>query len=85
MKISIGRRKFNITNKDVVMDNGACYQLITQTYYKDWGNYYPVMSKRMFNKFVKDGTLILESEKDNGILGNGNRFILKYYRFNVGE
>lgn len=62
MEIKCGRRIFNVTSKDLILDNGACYQLITQKYFKDWHNCTPVVSKTLFKKLLVMGK-IRKSEK----------------------
>ena len=51
------RQKFICTSKDKIMDNGNCYQLITQSFIKDWCNIAPVISKTEFNRLLKLGVL----------------------------
>lgn len=53
IEIKSGRKRFNCTSKDVIMFNGAVYQLITQTYWKDWTELTPIISKTEFNRLLK--------------------------------
>ena len=57
VKASNTRRKFMCSSKDKIMDNGYCYQLITQSFRKDWMDVYPVISKTEFNRLMKMGVL----------------------------
>lgn len=54
MEIKCGRRTFNVDHTDEILDNGACYILITQTYFKDWSNVNPIVSKSLFKKLLKE-------------------------------
>jgi len=45
------------SSKDKIMDNGNCYQLITQFFHKDWFDITPVISKIEFNRLMKMGVL----------------------------
>jgi hypothetical protein len=45
------------SSKDKIMDNGSCYQLITQSFHKDWSDMAPVISKTEFNRLMKLGVL----------------------------
>lgn len=63
MELNLYKRKFFVTSKDRIMDNGACYQLITQTYYKDWYQICPLVSKTLFRKLLKEGKIVLSKEK----------------------
>ena len=58
-ELKIGRLVFDITEKDIVMFNGACWQLITQTIHSGWNNYYPTVSKTLCEKLLKKNILIL--------------------------
>lgn len=53
VEIKSGRKRFNCTSKDAIMFNGAVYQLITQTYWKDWTELNPIISKTEFNRLLK--------------------------------
>ena len=45
------------SSKDKIMDNGNCYQLITQSFHKDWFDITPTISKTEFNRHKKMGEL----------------------------
>lgn len=51
------RKTFMCSLKDKIMDNGNCYQLITQSFSKDWFNVTPTISKTEFNRLMKMGVL----------------------------
>ena len=40
-ELKFGRDVFNITDKDVVLFNGVCWQLISQKIHKGWHDYSP--------------------------------------------
>ena len=63
MKIKCGRREFEVTEKDRILDNGVCYQLITQYYQDGWSKLNPRIAKSTFNKLLKEGKIRLSSEK----------------------
>lgn len=62
MKVKCGRDEYEVTNKDLILDNGACYQLITKKKFLGWNEYSPTISKTLFNKMLKAG-LIRKSKK----------------------
>lgn len=78
IKITASRRKFVCTSKDKVMYNGACYQLVTQAFYKDWCNYTPVISKAEFSRLMKLGVLSepYERKGESGIVVMVYDFVL---------
>lgn len=57
VKATNTRKEFMCSSKDAIMDNGNCYQLITQTFHKDWSQVSPVISKTEFNRLMKLGVL----------------------------
>ena len=57
VKATNTRRKFMCSSKDKIMDNGYCYQLITQSFYKDWMDIWPILSKTEFDRLMKMGEL----------------------------
>lgn len=63
MEVKCGRKIFNCTNKDLILDNGACYVLITQKYFKDWRYVVPTVAKTTFKKLLKDGKIKKSKKK----------------------
>lgn len=63
MELKLNRRIFDVTDKDLILDNGACYQLITQTYHKDFYDHSPIVPKTTFKKLLKAGLIRLSKEK----------------------
>lgn len=53
VKATNTRKKFMCSSKDKIMDNGKCYQLITQFFHKDLFDITPVISKTEFNRLMK--------------------------------
>lgn len=49
IKLKIGRKIYELDSKDIILDNGVCYQIITQKDTKGFSWSYPVMSKKLFN------------------------------------
>lgn len=84
-KLKIGRRIFDIDDEDVVMSNGACWQLTTQRYFD--GRHYvtPVMSKIMCEKFVKKNILIHFKTTDEYVTAEGKKFGFYYYKFDTNK
>jgi len=85
VELKIGRRIFEITENDVVLFNGACWQLISQEYFSGWHSCYPSMSKVMCEKFVKKGILVMYKKKDEYITMDGKQMGLYYYKFDVDK
>lgn len=63
VKATNTRQKFNCTKKDKIMYNGNCYQLVTQSFHKDFSDVTPTISKTEFNRLMKEGVLSEPYEK----------------------
>lgn len=84
-ELKIGRRVFDITEKDVVMFNGACWQLMTQTVRSGWHDCYPVVSKTLCEKLLKKNILILVKKEREYVTESGKQMGLYYYKFNMDK
>ena len=52
VKLKVGRNILELDEKDLILDNGACYQIVTKKVGGfDW--YYPIMSKKLFHDLKK--------------------------------
>ena len=58
MLIKCGRKEIELTNKDIIFYNDACYQIMTQTIRQNFYEIYPVIAKDKAEKLIKDGKLI---------------------------
>ena len=70
MKIKCGRRMFNCTSENLIIDSGARYLLITQKSITrefdnryNWFCLFPVVSKTLFKKLLKEGKIIKSKRK----------------------
>ena len=73
MEIKCGRRTFTVTEKDRILDNGACYQLITQRYFDGWHKAVPLVAKTTFKKLLKEGKIRLSARRYKGTYGETYR------------
>jgi hypothetical protein len=51
--IKCGRKTYELEKGDMVMDNGACYQLISREVRNGFRHISPKLSKTAFSKFIK--------------------------------
>lgn len=84
-ELKIGRQVFDITENDVVMFNGACWQLITQTIHSGWNDYYPTVSKILCEKLLKKNILILVKKEREYTTESGKQMGLYYYKFDMDK
>ena len=82
IELKIGHRIFAITEKDLVLDNGKCAQVVTQEISKGWQDYTPVMSKKMFKDMKKLGFLYTNDELKEQCHKNHEDFCT-FYAFDV--
>jgi hypothetical protein len=57
MDLKVGRDVLDINEKDIILDNGNCYQIITKEVRKRWETYYPKINKSLFSKLNKCGAV----------------------------
>lgn len=82
VKLKVGRNIIELDEKDLILDNGACYQIVTKKVGGfDW--HYPIMSKKLFND-LKKLELIFTSEvlKQDAIKKYGTS-VITYWKFNI--
>lgn len=82
VELKIGHRTFQISERDLVLDNGSCAQVVSQEIFKGWGTYAPVMSKKMFNDMKKLGFLYTNDELKDRCHKNHADFCT-YYAFDI--
>ena len=83
VKLKVGRDIIELDNKDLILDNGACYQIVTQNVRKGFDSHYPIMSKKLFND-LKKLELIFTSEglRQDAINKYGSS-VMVYWKFNI--
>lgn len=82
IKLKVGRNIIELDDKDLILDNGACYQIVTKKVGGcDW--HYPVMSKKLFHD-LKKLELIFTSEglKQDAIKKYGTS-VITYWKFDI--
>jgi hypothetical protein len=57
--VKCGRKEYDLNSKDVIMYNGACYQIITREVRNGWFTYPPRIPTAKAIKMIKDGRLKL--------------------------
>ena len=84
-KLKVGRNIFDIDENDLILDNGACYILVTQKVTKNYSNCSPTVSKKLFND-LKKCELIFTSEglRQAAIEAYGNH-VMTFWKFDVDK
>lgn len=80
VKLKVGRNILDIDENDLILDNGACYQITTKEIFNKTS---PIMSKKLFSD-LKKCDLIFTSEglRQKAIKKYGNH-VQTYYKFNI--
>lgn len=81
--LKIGRREVDINENDIVLFNGACWQLITRKITKGWNSFYPLMSIALCNKLIKKNVLCMVKKEREYTTQDGQQMGLYYYKFNM--
>ena len=83
VKLKVGRNILDINEQDLILDNDACYQIVTQSIGSGFNKSTPIMSKKLF-KDLKTCGLIYTNEKLHKIAMN--RYgceNITYYKFDI--
>lgn len=85
VKLKVGRKIFDIDQNDLILDNGACYQIVTQEIRKGFDRITPKMSSKLFND-LKKSELIFTSEglRQAAIEKYGNS-VVTFWKFDIDQ
>lgn len=70
MTLKIRNRTFEVDTNDLILDNGACYILITQKIFKNYSHYSPTIPKSTFARLLKEDKIRLSEKKYKGYFGD---------------
>lgn len=85
VKLKVGRNVLDINENDLILDNGACYQIITKRIGFGFNESIPVMSKKLISE-LKKCELIFTSEglRQAAIEKYGNH-VVTFWKFDVNQ
>lgn len=85
VKLKVGRNILDIDENDLILDNGAYYQIITKRIGFGFNESIPVMSKKLFAD-LKKCELIFTSEglRQAAIEKYGNS-VVAFWKFNIDK
>lgn len=81
MKIKCGRKEFEVNEKDVLLFNGVCWQLLTKEVRSGYGFATPTVSTKLCNKLLKENKIYMFRREREYITSDGKQMGLYYYRF----
>lgn len=82
IELKIGRSIYNIDENDIVMDNGACIQVITKMTGAAWREHPVIMSKKLFCDLKKVGFLYTNDELKD-VAKKKYRDMVTLYKFDL--
>lgn len=77
VELKVGRDVIYVDKDDIILDNGACVQILTKRKFSGWHDYPMRMSKKLFKELLKYHYITFLNESI------GAR--LKYYKFDIDE
>lgn len=85
IKLKVGRNILDIDENDLILDNGACYQIITKEIGKTFERYPPVMSKKLFNNLKKCELIFTNEGLRQAAIKRYGSSVITYWKFNVNR
>lgn len=87
IEIKIGRYIKYIDKDDLILDNGSCIQVTTQTgAWLGWGRYaYLTISKKLFKDLKTCAFIFVDEEKTKKANEPYDKPFLTYYRFDIDQ
>lgn len=83
VKLKVGRDILNIDNNDLILDNGACYQIITKEKNEGFKSYPVRMSKKLFNDLKKYDLIFTNEGLKQDAIKRYSMSSVTYWKFNI--
>lgn len=85
IKLKVGRNTFDIDQNDLILDNGACYQIITKEIIKGWNKYPPKMSKKLFNDLKKTNIIYTNDDLKQAAIKRYPSINVTLWKFDIEQ
>lgn len=83
VKLKVGRNVFDIDENDLILDNGACYQIVTKMIGYGFNKSIPVMSKKLFNDLKKCELIFTSESLRQSAIDEYKNHVVTFWKFNV--
>ncbi len=83
VKLKVGRNVLEIDENDLILDNGACYQIITKEIGYAFNKSIPIMSKKLFNDLKKCELIFTSEELRQAAIKKYGNHVIAFWKFNV--
>lgn len=85
VKLKVGRNIFDIDENDLILDNGACYILITKKVTKNYSSCSPTVSKKLFNGLKKCGLIFTSEGLRQAAIEKYGNHVMTFWKFDVDQ
>lgn len=82
-KLKVGRKILDISENDLILDNGACYQIVTQRIGNGFDKVCPRMSKKLFNDLKNTELIFTSEELRQAAIKKYGTSVITYWKFNI--
>lgn len=85
VKLKVGRNILDIDKNDLILDNGACYQIITKEIGFGFNKSIPVMSKKLFNDLKKCRLIFTSNGLRQAAIDKYGSHVVTFWKFDVDQ
>ena len=85
VKLKVGRNIFDIDKNDLILDNGACYILVTQKVIKNYSSCSPTVSKKLFTDLKKCELIFTNEELRQAAFKQYGNHVVTFWKFNIEQ
>lgn len=85
VKLKVGRNIFDIDEGDLILDNGACYILVTKKVMKGYSEGSPTVSKKLFSDLKKCGLIFTNEVLRQDTIKKYGNHVVTFWKFDVDQ
>jgi len=64
MKIKCRNNEYDLNEKDEILYNGNCYQILTRSAGSGWNTYTPIIAMNKAKKLIKEGKIVFKEKRE---------------------
>lgn len=85
VKLKVGRNILDIDENDLILDNGACYPIITKKIGSGFNKTSPIMSKKLFNDLKKTEFIFTSEGLRLAAIKQYGNHVMTFWKFNINR
>lgn len=85
VKLKVGRNILDINENDLILDNGACYILVTQKVTKNYSSCFPTVSKKLLTELKKCEMIFTSEGLRQAAIEKFGNHIVTFWKFDVDQ